>query len=236
MARTRIKICGLTRVEDVQAAVAAGADAIGFVFYEKSPRYVTPAQAAALMAAVPPFVTCTGLFVNATPAEVAATVAQAPIGLIQLHGDESVAESSAIAAAANRPYLRVFRVKPDTSSADLLEYEQLCRATSPLFTSLLLDTYVDAYGGAGKGFDWSLIPKDLAPRVVLSGGLSVHNATDAVRVVRPYAVDISSGVEAAKGIKDGRKIAAFIAAVRAGDDFIERETHHECASAAPVSR
>ncbi|MYM38298.1 phosphoribosylanthranilate isomerase [Duganella qianjiadongensis] len=236
MARTRIKICGLTRVEDVQAAVAAGADAIGFVFYPKSPRYVTPEQAAALIACVPPFVTCTGLFVNASPAEVAATVAIAPIALIQLHGDETVAESAAIAAAAARPYVRVFRVKPDTAPADLLEYEQQCRAAGPWFTSLLLDTYVDAYGGAGKGFDWSLIPKELAPRVVLSGGLSVHNATDAVREVRPYAVDISSGVEASKGIKDGRKIAAFVAAVRAGDDLIERATHHECASAAPVPR
>ena len=218
--RTRIKICGLTRVEDVQAAVAAGADAIGFVFYPKSPRYVTPAQAAQLIAAVPPFVTCTGLFVNATAAEVADVVRTAPVSLLQLHGDETVAESAAIAAASNRPFVRVFRVKPDTSATDLLEYERQCRAASPLFTSLLLDTYVDAYGGAGKGFDWSLIPKELAPRVVLSGGLSVHNATDAVVAVRPYAVDISSGVEAAKGIKDARKIAEFIAAVRAGDDHL----------------
>ena len=227
MPRTRIKICGLTRVEDVQAAVAAGADAIGFVFYPKSPRYVTPEQAAALIAAVPPFITCTGLFVNATPEEVAASVKVSPIALIQLHGDETIAQSAAIAAAAGRQFMRVFRVKPDTLPSDLLEYEQLCRAASPLFTSLLLDTYVDAYGGAGKGFDWSLIPKDLAPRVVLSGGLSVHNATDAVVGVRPYAVDISSGVEASKGIKDARKIAAFVAAVRAGDDMIESETHHE---------
>lgn len=218
--RTRIKICGLTRVEDVQAAVAAGADAIGFVFYPKSPRYVTPAQAAQLIAAVPPFVTCTGLFVNATAAEVADVVRTAPVSLLQLHGDETVAESAAIAAASNRPFVRVFRVKPDTSATDLLEYERQCRAASPLFTSLLLDTYVDAYGGAGKGFDWSVIPKELAPRVVLSGGLSVHNATDAVVAVRPYAVDISSGVEAAKGIKDARKIAEFIAAVRAGDDHL----------------
>lgn len=225
--RTRIKICGLTRVEDVQAAVAAGADAIGFVFYPKSPRYVTPAQAAELIRAVPPFVTCTGLFVNATPDEVAATCQVAPITLIQLHGDETVEQSAAIAAAAGRQFMRVFRVKPDTLPSDLLEYEQRYRAASPLFTSLLLDTYVDAYGGAGKGFDWSLIPKDLAPRVVLSGGLSVHNATDAVARVRPYAVDISSGVEAAKGIKDARKIAAFVAAVRAGDTMNESETHHD---------
>ncbi len=227
MHRTRIKICGLTRPEDVAAAVAAGADAIGLVFYPQSPRYVTPEQAAALIATVPPFVSCTGLFVNATPEEVAATVRIAPLALLQLHGDETVEQSAAIAAAAGRQFMRVFRVKADTSPADLLEYEQRCRAASPLFTSLLLDTYVDAYGGAGKGFDWSLIPKDLAPRVVLSGGLSVHTATDAVVSVRPYALDISSGVEAAKGIKDAHKIASFIAAVRAGDAMIESEPRDE---------
>jgi phosphoribosylanthranilate isomerase len=225
--RTRIKICGLTRQEDIQAVVAAGADAIGFVFYPKSPRYVTPERAAELIRAVPPFITTVGLFVNATPEEVAAVVRIAPVSLIQLHGDETIAEAAAIAAAVNRPFLKVFRVKPDTAPDELLEYEQANRAASPLFTSLLLDTYVDAYGGAGKGFDWSLIPKDLAPRVVLSGGLSVHNATDAVAGVRPYAVDISSGVEAAKGIKDARKIADFVAAVRAGDTTIEREHIHE---------
>jgi phosphoribosylanthranilate isomerase len=225
--RTRIKICGLTRAEDVAAVVAAGADAIGFVFYPKSPRYVTPQQAAALIAGVPPFVSCVGLFVNASPEEVAAVCAIAPLTQVQLHGDETVAQSAAIAAACGRQFLRVFRVKADTSSADLLEYEQLCRAASPLFSGLLLDTYVDAYGGAGKVFDWSLIPKELAPRVVLSGGLSVNSATDAVVRVRPYAVDISSGVEAAKGIKDARQIADFVGAVRAADAIIERETHHE---------
>lgn len=236
MRRTRIKICGLTRVEDVQAAVAAGADAIGFVFYPKSPRYVTPEQATALIAAVPPFVTCTGLFVNATPDEVRTVVNVAPISLLQLHGDETIEESAAIAAACGRQFLRVFRVKPDTTPAELLEYESTCRAASPLFTSLLLDTYVDAYGGAGKGFDWSLIPKDLAPRAVLSGGLSVHNATGAVESVRPYAVDISSGVEAAKGIKDARKIADFVAAVRAGDAIIERDPHHESLASSLIPR
>ena len=225
--RTRIKICGLTRADDVRAAVAAGADAIGLVFYPQSPRYVTPRQAAELIRVVPPFVTCTGLFVNASPDEVAAVTSIAPLGLVQLHGDETVADSAAIAAACGRQFLRVFRVKPGTTPADLLEYEQQCRVASPLFSSLLLDTYVDAYGGAGKVFDWSLIPKELAPRVVLSGGLSVHNATDAVLRVRPYAVDISSGVEAAKGIKDARKIADFIAAVRAADAIIEKETDHE---------
>ncbi|MYM82251.1 phosphoribosylanthranilate isomerase [Duganella sp. FT50W] len=231
--RTRIKICGLTREEDVHAAVAAGADAIGFVFYPKSPRYVTPQRAAELIRIVPPFITTVGLFVNAAPDEVARTVRVAPLSLIQLHGDETVAEAAAIAAAAGRQFMKVFRVKPDTAPDELLEYEQANRAASPLFTSLLLDTYVDAYGGAGKGFDWSLIPKDLAPRVVLSGGLSVHNATDAVAGVRPYAVDISSGVEASRGIKDARKIADFVAAVRAGDAILESETHHERETAVP---
>jgi phosphoribosylanthranilate isomerase len=234
--RTRIKICGLTREEDVQAVVAAGADAIGFVFYPNSPRYVTPERAAELIRSVPPFVSTVGLFVNATPDEVAAIVRVAPLSLIQLHGDETVEEAAAIAAAAGRQYMKVFRVKPDTLPHELLEYAQANRAASPLFTSLLLDTYVDAYGGAGKGFDWSLIPKDLAPRVVLSGGLSVHNATDAVVGVRPYAVDISSGVEAAKGIKDARKIADFVAAVRAGDAILESQAHHESSSETAVPR
>ena len=227
MHRTRIKICGLTRAEDLHAAVAAGADALGFVFYAKSPRFVTPAQAAALMHAAPPFVSTVALFVNPTVEEVAAVARAAPFQQIQFHGDEDEAQCSAIAAALNKPFLRAFRVKPDTSAADLLECEQRYRAASPLFSGLLLDTYVDAYGGAGKVFDWSLIPKELAPRVVLSGGLSVSNATDAVGRVRPYAVDISSGVEAQKGIKDAHKIAAFVRAVRVADATIESENSHE---------
>src|SRR5450830_1747448 len=209
MSRTRIKICGLTRAEDIQAVVAAGADAIGFVFYPKSPRYVTPRQAASLIAAMPPYVTTVGLFVNASVEEVLATRAVAPLSLLQFHGDETPEHSAALAGAVNTPFTQVFRVKPDTSFEDLLE------------------TYVDAYGGAGKVFDWSLIPEELAPRVVLSGGLSVQNATDAVVRVRPYAVDISSGVEASKGIKDASRVRAFIAAVQAADAIIARGNHHE---------
>jgi phosphoribosylanthranilate isomerase len=227
MHRTRIKICGLTRPDDVAAAVASGADALGFVFYPPSPRYVTPAQAGALMAQVPPFVTTVALFVNASVDEVKAVAAAAPFAQLQFHGDETPESCAAIATAVGRSFLRVFRVRPDTSVADLLEYEHQYRSASSLYAGLLLDTFVDAYGGAGKVFDWSLIPKELAPRVVLSGGLSVHNATDAVGRVRPYAVDISSGVEAAKGIKDARKIAAFVAAVRAADATIESENSHE---------
>ncbi|MCG2583005.1 phosphoribosylanthranilate isomerase [Massilia sp. TS11] len=211
MHRTRIKICGLTRTEDVAAAVAAGADALGFVFYPNSPRYVSVERAAELIQAVPPFVSTVGLFVNASEAE----VRQAAVGLLQFHGDETPAECAALAAAVSKPFIRAYRVRPDTRPADLLESEAAYRAASPWFAGLLLDTWVDAYGGAGKVFDWSLIPSELAPRAVLSGGLSVPNVTGAVASVRPYAVDVSSGVEASKGIKDARLMADFIAAVRA---------------------
>jgi phosphoribosylanthranilate isomerase len=225
--RTRIKICGLTRPEDVAAAVKAGADAIGFVFYPKSPRHVTPIQAARLMAGLPPMVSTVGLFVNATTEEVADITLTAPVSMLQFHGDESPSQCAEAALVANRPFMRAFRVKPDTSAAELLECERQYRAASPLFSSLLLDTHVDGYGGAGKVFDWSVIPKELAPRVVLSGGLSVSNATEAVVRVRPYAVDISSGVELSKGIKDAARIAAFIAAVRVADAPADSENHHD---------
>ena len=219
--RTRIKICGLTREQDVAAAVAAGADAVGFVFYEKSPRYVTPQRAAELIAGLPPFVTAVGLFVNATTEEVAATVAIAPLSLLQFHGDEDVSLCHTAASQVNRPFLRAMRVGTATVAGDLIECDVNYRSGSRLFAGLLLDTLVDGYGGSGKVFDWSLIPKELAPQVVLSGGLSVQNATDAVVRVRPYAVDISSGVEQEKGIKDPAKIRAFIDAVRQADATID---------------
>ncbi len=215
--RTRIKICGLTRAEDVQEAVAAGADALGFVFYPASPRYIAPETAAALISQVPPFVMTVGLFVNASIDEVVKTVVQAPVSLLQFHGDETSQQCAAMAAAANRPFIRAFRVKPDTTGDELLQCEQEYRAASRLFAGLLLDTFSDAYGGAGKVFDWSVIPEEFAPRVVLSGGLSVQNAIGAVARVRPFAVDVSSGVEQAKGIKDAGKIREFINSVRLAD-------------------
>jgi phosphoribosylanthranilate isomerase len=227
MHRTRIKICGITRIDDLRDSVKAGADALGFVFYPKSPRYVSPAQFALLARELPPYVSAVALFVNPALAEVEAVVRAAPVSLLQFHGDETAAQCAAIAATVCRPFVRAYRVKPDTGAADLLSCELAYRAASPWFSGLLLDAYVDAYGGAGKVFDWSLIPKELAPRVVLSGGLSVHNATEAVVRVRPYAVDISSGVEQHKGIKDARKIAAFVAAVRVADATIESEPPHE---------
>lgn len=215
--RTRIKICGLTRKDDLQAAVGAGADAIGLVFYLKSPRYVSPETAAALVAAVPPFVTTVGLFVNATPQEVEDVVRQVPISILQFHGDETPEQCASIARAINRPFMRAVRMGPEVTGADLLKYETHYRAASSLFAGLLLDAYVEGYGGGGKVFDWSLIPEELAHRVVLSGGLSAQNATDAVSRVRPFAVDVSSGVERDKGIKDAQRIAAFVDAVRAAD-------------------
>jgi len=217
MGRTRIKICGITREEDLRASVEAGADALGFVFYPKSPRYITPEQAARLCAALPPFVGAVALFVNPSLEQVEQVADAAPLSLIQFHGDETLEQCAAIAAAVRRPFVRAFRVKPGTAASDLLECELSYRAASPWFSGLLLDAFVDGYGGAGKVFDWSLIPKELAPRVVLSGGLSVQNAAEAVVRLRPFAVDISSGVEQQKGIKDACKIAAFIAAVRAAD-------------------
>lgn len=199
----RIKICGFTRVGDLQDAVQAGADAIGLVFYPPSPRHVDLATAAALARAVPPFVSVVGLFVNADPAVVRETLAAAPIHLLQFHGDED----EAYCRQFDRPYIKAARVRPEM---DLLQYA----AAFPSAQAILLDAFVDGYGGGGKIFDWSLIPRDFATPVVLSGGLDAQNVVEAVRRVCPAAVDVSSGVEAAKGIKDGDKIRAFVAAVR----------------------
>lgn len=207
--KTRIKICGLTREEDVDAAVAAGADAIGFVFYPPSPRYVTPQRAAELARRIPPFVDVVGLFVNETPETVLATCALAPINLLQFHGDETPAYCQQFA----RPWLRAARVRP---GLDLVEF---ARAYSEA-RGLLLDAFVEGYGGGGHVFDWTLIPPGLPGHLVLSGGLNADNVGDAIRRVRPVAIDVSSGVEMRKGIKDHDKIAAFVAAVRKADESI----------------
>ena len=206
MSRTRIKICGLTRPQDVRAAVECGADAVGFVFYAPSPRAVSIEQAAELVALLPPFVTAVGLFVNATPAEVEAVLARVPLQLLQFHGDE--AESDC--ARYGRPWIKAARMRP---GVDLLEFSTF----HPRASGILVDTFVEGYGGGGRTFDWSLIPEGFARPLVLSGGLDIDNVAEAVRRVRPWAVDVSSGVESAKGIKDAAKIAAFIAGVRHAD-------------------
>lgn len=216
--RTRIKLCGLTRIEDVTQAVAVGADAIGLVFYPPSPRYVAPETAARLVEALPPMVSTVGLFVNANLGEVTEVLRRVPLSLLQFHGDETPAQCREIAEAVGRPFMRALRIRPDTTVADLLESQAAYRTASPLFSGLLLDTWSDAYGGTGKVFDWSLIPAEIAHQAVLSGGLNVQNVTDAVRQVRPYAVDVSSGIESAKGIKDTALMRAFVSAVRAADE------------------
>jgi len=204
--RTRIKICGITSVADGIAAAAAGADAIGLVFYPKSPRYVAAARGAEIAAALPPFVTVVGLFVNAVPEFVNETLAQVPIGLLQFHGDEDETYCRQFA----RPFIKAARMRPEL---DLLQYA----ASFPSAQAILLDAFVDGYGGGGHPFDWELIPRNLSRPIVLSGGLSVDNVSEAVRRVRPAAVDVSSGVEIAKGVKDHARIAAFIAGVRHAD-------------------
>ena len=201
--KPRIKICGLTRLEDVQVAVEAGADAIGLVFYPPSPRYVDLAKAAELTRAVPPFVIIVGLFVNADPVVVRETLAAVPIHLLQFHGDED----EAYCRQFDRPYMKAARVRP---GMDLVQYA----ADFPSAQAILLDAFVDSFGGGGKVFDWSLIPPALGKPLVLSGGLDAGNVGEAIARVQPAAVDVSSGVEAAKGIKDAGKIRAFCAAVR----------------------
>jgi phosphoribosylanthranilate isomerase len=204
--RTRIKICGLTREADLDAAVEAGADAIGLVFYAKSPRHVSLDQAAALARRLPAFVTPVGLFVNASAAFIAEAVQAIPGLLLQFHGDETPAECT----AAGRPYLRAARITPEL---DLLDFA----ARHPDARALLLDAHVEGYGGGGKVFDWSLIPRNVPCPVVLSGGLHAGNVIEGILRVRPWAGDVSSGVEAAKGIKDAPAIRRFCEAVREAD-------------------
>lgn len=215
--RTRIKICGLTSPEDVMAAIEAGADALGFVFYRKSPRHVTPEAARALVAALPPFVAKVGLFVNAPPEEVVETAGFAGLSLLQFHGDETVEACAAMAEAARLPFIRAFRVGADTLPQDLVQCEKQYRAASLRFSGLLLDSRSEAYGGTGKVFNWSLVSKEIAHRVVLSGGLNAQNVAGALRLVQPYAVDVSSGVESSRGVKDAGLIRAFVHAVRMAD-------------------
>jgi phosphoribosylanthranilate isomerase len=197
----RVKICGITRLQDLHAACDAGADALGFVFYEKSPRHVSIATAAALLRELPPFVQAVGLFVNAEPAFIESVLQAAPLDLLQFHGDETPADC----ARFGRPYIKAERVNRDT---DLLK----CAADFDAARGLLLDAWVpDMPGGTGERFDWSLIPPALPKPVILSGGLTPDNVAEAVRRVRPWAVDVSSGVEVIKGIKDAHLIAQFIA-------------------------
>jgi phosphoribosylanthranilate isomerase len=204
--RTRIKICGLTREADVEAAVDAGADAIGFVRYAKSKRYVELDRLAALVRVVPPFVTPVLLFVNASRAEVDAALKVVPHAMLQFHGDETPADCE----APRRPYLRAVRMAP---GLDLIDSANDFKSAA----GLLLDAFVEGYGGSGKTFDWSRIPAHVPLPVVLSGGLNPANVIDGVMRVRPWGLDVSSGVESAKGVKDAALIRRFCDAVREAD-------------------
>lgn len=201
--RTRVKICGITRVEDALAAVNAGADAIGLIFYAPSPRAVTVEQAQKIAAAIPPFVSVVGLFVNAPKAEIESVLSRVRLDILQFHGDETAEDCEQI----NLPYYKAIRVKADTN---LIQCAQQYRTAK----ALLLDAFSEAaMGGTGQTFDWNLIPANLPKPVILAGGLNAENVGLAIRQVSPYAVDVSGGVEADKGIKDAVKITAFMQGV-----------------------
>lgn len=198
--RTRVKICGITRVEDALKAVELGADAIGLVFYAPSPRNVSIQQAIEIVNQVPAFVSVVGLFVNAETSFINQVISQVKLDLLQFHGDETPEEC----VQYRLPFIKAIRVKTDTN---LVQYaDEFATAKA-----LLLDAYTEGVaGGTGNVFDWNLIPKNLTKPVILAGGLNANNVAEAIEQVQPYAVDISGGVEAAKGIKDAAKLAAFM--------------------------
>jgi len=202
---TRIKICGITRPEDAQHAAALGIDAIGLVFYGPSPRNVDIKQACAVMDMLPPFVTSTGLFVNATASEIQGVLDRVGLDLLQFHGGES----PEFCARFNRPYIKAIRMREDVDLQ--VEADKYGQARG-----LLLDAYHPALpGGTGESFEWTRVPDDLPTPVILAGGLCADNVGEAIRTVQPYAVDVSGGVEAEKGVKDWGKMADFVAGVRA---------------------
>ncbi|SDP17308.1 phosphoribosylanthranilate isomerase [Rhodoferax sp. OV413] len=231
--RTRIKICGLTREEDVDAAVAAGADAVGFVMYPPSPRYVTQQRAAELAKRLPPFVTPVLLFVNALATDVIAACTGIPCATVQFHGEETPEQCFAATAQGTRPFLRAARIPlGDSGSFNLVKFaSDYAKAQA-----ILLDAHVEGFGGGGKTFNWSRLPPSVNSHLVLSGGLTPANVTDGILQVRPRAlslsVDVSSGVEVSatggatlKGVKDAEKIHQFVAAVRAADAQLAKSHH-----------
>ncbi len=206
--RTRVKLCGLTRLVDVETAGRLGADAIGLVFYRTSPRAVTPEQACELIRHSSPFVTSVGLFVDEEPDVVGRVLAQVPLDLLQFHGDED----PEYCARFSRPWIKAVRMRP---GLDLNQVAERYRGAA----ALLLDAYDPARpGGTGRCFDWERIPGTMGPRIILAGGLTPANVAEAVRRVRPYAVDVSGGIEIAKGRKDEDLMAAFMQGVRDGDE------------------
>jgi phosphoribosylanthranilate isomerase len=212
--RTRIKICGLSQEADVSAAVESGADAVGFMLYARSPRHVSAVRAGELARALPPFITPVCVFVNAKPEDINRALDHVPRAVLQFHGDETPAQCE----AARRSYIRAARMADGFA---LVDFAHAFASAS----ALLLDADVQGYGGGGKVFDWSRIPQDVPLPVVLSGGLNPANVIDGVMRVRPWAVDVSSGVEASKGVKDALLIRRFCEAVREADARIDDAIH-----------
>jgi phosphoribosylanthranilate isomerase len=217
--RTRIKMCGFTREADVQAAVQAGADAIGFVLYPPSPRNVSIERAAELARLLPAFVTPVLLFVNDTPERIRLACAAVPGALLQFHGDESAEFCEAMSQATGRPHLKAARIPlTEATRFDLVKFAEIHQKAQ----AILLDAHVDGFGGGGKTFNWSLLPPSVNAHLVLSGGLTPANVADGIRALRPrarsLAVDVSSGIEAGKGLKDADQIRQFVLAVRAADN------------------
>ena len=216
--RTRIKMCGFTREADVQAAVQAGTDAVGFVLYPPSPRHVSIERAVELASLLPPFVTPVLLFVNDTPERIRQACAAVPGALLQFHGDETADFCEAMSLATGRPHLKAARI-PLTEAArfDLVKFAEIHQKAQ----AILLDAHVDGYGGGGKTFNWSLLPPSVNAHLVLSGGLTPANVADGIRALRPrarsLAVDVSSGIESGKGLKDADLIQQFVQAVRSAD-------------------
>lgn len=204
---TRVKICGITRIEDALAAIRLGANAIGFIFWDKSTRYIDPKEARKIVMALPPFVTVVGVYVNPSSEWVEETCSIAGLNLLQFHGDELPEFCSQFSL----PYIKAVRIR---SGIDLLQYAAQYSSSS----GLLLDSYVEGVpGGTGRTFEWSLIPENLSLPLIVSGGLHPKNVCEAIREAKPWAVDVSSGVEVTKGIKDADKIAAFMTGVRNGE-------------------
>lgn len=217
--RTRIKMCGFTREADVDAAVQAGADAIGFVLYPPSPRNVPIERAAELAARLPAFVTPVLLFVNDSPERIAQACAAVPGAVLQFHGDETPEFCAAMSLATGRPHLKAARIPLESAGDfDLVKFAQ----SHSTAQAILLDAHVDGFGGGGKTFPWSQLPPNVEAHLVLSGGLTPANVTDGIRTLRSHgrslAVDVSSGIEAGKGLKDAEKMQQFVAAVRAADN------------------
>lgn len=208
--RTRIKICGITRPADAQAAVRLGVDAIGLVFHPASPRCVNLEQAREIAACVPAYVAVVGLFVDPASADVERALKAVPLSLLQFHGDEP----GDACCHYGVPYTKAIRMGPGVNVVTIVDQY-------PEAKGFILDTYIPGTpGGTGQAFDWSRVPQGLAVPVVLAGGLTSDNVADAIRQVRPYAVDVSGGVEISKGVKDPQRLASFVAAVRAADENI----------------